>query len=73
MTDGTLPLVDAGFYYDAESGNRRIQELEERNGCLERVIKALSARCGLRARGQCDLNCLGRMVCNCTGLELIHG
>lgn len=39
---------------------------------LARVAQAISQQCHLRLLGQCDLDCLGRLFCDLTGLVPIQ-
>jgi len=58
------------YWYDAETANREIDALQKRNALLERMAKDMARRCGMRWRGQCDLDCLGRAICDATGLTV---
>ncbi len=54
---------------DVWEANRELDRLRARNACLENVLKAVSRQCRWREQGLCDLNCPGRLVCDCEGLE----
>jgi len=61
------------FWHDVEQANREINILRERNGFLERMAKDMARRCGERRRGRCDLDCLGRAICDVSGLRAVGG
>ena len=56
------------YWLDAETANQEIDALRERNAFLERMALDMARRCGERRRGRCDLDCLGRAICDVSGL-----
>ncbi len=57
---------------DIWEANRKITALKERNAWLETVLWAISAQCRWRETGLCDLDCPGRMFCDCEGLTVFQ-
>lgn len=60
------------YLTDIEEANRLLDIFRERNTHLERALQSASQRCTLRLDGLCDLDCLGRLLCDVHGLTPIQ-
>jgi len=61
------------YWHDVEEANRQINALLDRNAFLEGMAKDMARRCGERRQGRCDLDCLGRVICDVSGLVTLRG
>jgi hypothetical protein len=74
-----FPPDDGIYYVDISEANRLIRNLQGRNAYLEMALKQVGERCEERRRGRCDLECLGRAVCDVSELapflpeEVVYG
>ena len=57
---------------DIWKANYELERLRARNACLENILRAVSRQCRWRETGLCDLNCPGRLLCDCEGLEVFE-